>query len=440
MHPKHMTLFRSRSLPLNKILGFVKEVGDRDNMEIKQAKELFLSLFDRGSSVPCKVQFWDGSELSFGEGPPAFVIHFKGPDTLDAMLTDLSMGFGEAYTRGDIKIDGDLGKVMRLAYQEDLFSRFSPRQKVRLYWLNLRHKVGLRQTKRDVQAHYDIGNSFYRLWLDQGLNYSCAYFGCDNDSLEQAQLQKIHHTLNKLRLRPGQRLLDIGCGWGSLVMEAAKSYGVRAVGLTLGVKQYKLGCQRIKKEGLSDKVEIRLQDYREVPDEEHGSFDRIVSVGMFEHLGRGNIPVFFEKVTRLLRHRGILLLHSIGRIKPKDTDPWIQKYIFPGGYIPSLGETMEAAEDVGLDFVDLEDLRHHYDLTLGQWIRRFEANASQIKQMMGERFVRMWRLYLNASQRSFRHESLHVFQLLYSLGRREDWPLMRNSAPISSPGVTKFSP
>ncbi len=418
-------------LALNKALDFVRR--DRDSMEIEQAKDLLFSLLGKGSPVPCKVRLWDGSALSFGEGTPAFVAHFKTPDALDALLTDLSLGFGEAYMRGDIDIDGDLGKVMCLAYQEDLFSRFSPRQKARLYWLNLRHRAGLKQTKKDVQSHYDIGNSFYRLWLDKGLNYSCAYFGCEDDSLEQAQLRKIHHTLHKLRLRPGQRLLDIGCGWGSLVIEAARSYGVQAVGITLSAKQYELGCQRIEREGLSGRAEIRLQDYREIPDREHKSFDRVVSVGMFEHLGRGNIPVFFKKVSKLLCNRGILLLHSIGRIRPKDTDPWIQKYIFPGGYIPSLGETLEAAEDAGLDFVDLEDLRHHYDLTLGQWIKRFEANISQIRKMMGEKFVRMWRLYLNASQSSFRYESLHVFQLLYSLGRREDWPLIRE-------GEVKISP
>jgi cyclopropane-fatty-acyl-phospholipid synthase len=400
-------------------------------MEVKHAKSLISSLFVNDTSVSGKVRFWDGSELSFGREAPAFVIHFKIPDSLDAILGDLSIGFGEAYTRGDIEVYGDLGEVMSLAYKEDLFSKFSPAQKACLCWLNLRRKASLKQTKKDVQAHYDRGNSFYQLWLDKGLNYSCAYFNNEDDSLEQAQLQKIHHTLHKLRLRTGQRLLDIGCGWGSLVMEAARYYGVRAVGLTLAENQYEFGCRRIEKEGLSGKAKIRIQDYREVPDEEQGTYDRIVSIGMFEHVGKENIPVFFEKVAKLLRPRGLLLLHTIARLKPEPVDSWIRKYIFPGGYIPALGEVIEAAQDVGLGFSDLEDLRLHYDLTLGRWIERFEANVSQVREMMGKQFVRMWRLYLHGSQRSFRHDILHVFQFLYSMGCREDWPLIRDN-PIAN--------
>ena len=402
-------------------------------MEVKHAKSLISSIFANVSSVSGKVRFWDGSELSFGREAPTFVVHFKVPDALNAiLLDDLSIEFGEAYMRGDIDVDGDLGALVSLAYKEDLFYKFSSRQKARLYWLNLRHKASLKQTKKDVQAHYDRSNSFYQLWLDKGLNYSCAYFSSTNDSLEQAQLQKIHHTLNKLKLRPGQRLLDIGCGWGSLVMEAARSYGVRAVGLTLAENQYEFGCKHIEKEGLSGKAKIRLQDYREVPCKEHGTYDRIVSIGMFEHVGKVNIPVFFEKVAKLLHPKGILLLHTIGRLKPEPVDSWIRKYIFPGGYIPALGEVIEAAQDVGLNFSDLEDLRLHYDLTLGRWIERFEANISQIREMMGKQFVRMWRLYLHGSQRSFRHDMLHIFQFLYSMGCREDWPLTRDNLTETS--------
>lgn len=401
-------------------------------MKVKYARSLISSLFVNDPSVSGKVRFWEGSEISFGREAPAFVIHFKIPDAMDAILGDPSIGFGEAYARGDIEVEGDLGEVMSLVYKEDLFPKLSPAQKFRLCWLNLRRKTSLKQTKKDVQAHYDKGNSFYRLWLDKGLNYSCAYFSSADDSLEQAQLQKIHHSLQKLKLRPGMRLLDIGCGWGSLVIEAARSYGVRTVGLTIAEKQYEFGRRRIDREGLSGKAKIRLQDYREVPAEEQGTYDRIVSIGMFEHVGKENIPVFFEKVTKLLRPRGLFLLHTIARLKPEPVDSWIKKYIFPGGYIPALGEVIEAAQDVGLGFLDLEDLRLHYDLTLGRWIERFEANVSQIRRMMGRQFVRMWRLYLHGSQRSFRHDRLHVFQLLYSIGCREYWPFIRDNLDETS--------
>jgi len=401
-------------------------------MDVKHAKNLISSLFANGSSVSGKVRLWDGSEISFGKEAPTFVIHFKTPEALNAIWGNLSTGFGEAYTRGDIEVEGDLGEVVSLAYKEGLFSKLSPMQKAHLCWFNLRQKANLKQTKKDVQAHYDRGNFFYKLWLDKGLNYSCAYFISIDDSLEQAQLQKIHHTLKKLRLRPGQRLLDIGCGWGSLVTEAARSYGVRAVGLTLAENQHELGCRRINREGLTGRAEIRLQDYREIPAAERGIYDRIVSIGMFEHVGKENIQVFFEKLAELLRPKGILLLHTIARLKPEPMDPWLKKYIFPNGYIPALGEVVEAAQDVGLDFSDLEDLRLHYDLTLGHWIERFEANATQVRKMMGKQFVRMWRLYLHGSQRSFRHSRLHVFQLLYSMGCRKDWPLARDTMTATS--------
>lgn len=401
-------------------------------MEVKHAKSLISSLFANGSSVSGKVRLWDASEIAFGKETPTFVIHFKTPEALDAIWGNLSPGFGEAYTRGDIEVEGDLGEVVSLAYKEGLFSKLSPMQKAHLCWFHLRQKANLKQTKKDVQAHYDRGNFFYKLWLDKGLNYSCAYFCSIDDSLEQAQLQKIHHTLKKLRLKPGQRLLDIGCGWGSLVAEAVRAYGVRAVGLTLAENQHELGCRRIHREGLTGRAEIRLQDYREIPAAERGIYDRVVSIGMFEHVGKENIQVFFEKLAKLLRPKGILLLHTIARLKPEPMDPWLKKYIFPNGYIPALGEVVEAAQDVGLDFSDLEDLRLHYDLTLGHWIERFEANAMQVRKMMGKQFVRMWRLYLHGSQRSFRHSRLHVFQLLYSMGSRKDWSLTRDRLTATS--------
>ncbi len=398
-------------------------------VDTQKALEMISAIFSSEDiPVSAKIELWEeGKSVSIGKGAPQFTIKFKDPKSFDALLADPGMGFGEGYMRGDIEIEGDLDALLKLFYLYDLSGKLSVKQKAKIGWINIKQKFGqgLKQTKKDVQYHYDKGNEFYKLWLDKGLNYSCAFFKSEKDDLETAQLNKIHHILNKLRLKSGQRLLDIGCGWGSLVIEAAKKYGVLAVGLTLSKQQYELANGRIKEEGLQGRVEVRLEDYRETSQKEKGAYDRIVSVGMFEHVGRENIPVFFDESRKLLKDRGIMVLHTIGRMQPEELDTWLKKYIFPGGYIPALGEVVEAADNYGFDFVDLEDFRIHYAMTLSHWIKRFEASLDKIKEMMGEEFVRMWRLYLYGSRASFSYGPMHVFQFLYSLGRRYDWPLYR---------------
>ncbi len=394
-------------------------------MDLQQAKDLMDSLLSQPPSVPCGVRFWDNSECTYGQGSPGFCLHFRRPDAVNALLSNPSLGFGQAYVRGDIEVEGSLRSLLELTYKRDLFSRLSVRQRARVCWLNFRNRRSPQKSRKDIEAHYDRGNDFYSLWLDKGMNYSCALFENPADSLEVAQNRKIDYSLRKLRPRRGQRLLDIGCGWGSLVMKAARSFGLHAVGLTLSRNQFEYARRRINESGLDDKVEIRLQDYREVKPDKNNIYDRIISIGMFEHVGQENIPLFFKKCKELLRDKGLFLLHTICRLKPEPLDPWIKTFIFPGGYIPALGEIIEAATEQGFDFLDLEDLRKHYDLTLGCWIRRFESNINQIEKKMGKQFVRMWRLYLYGSQMAFRYGSMHVFQLLYSRGRRSDLPLTR---------------
>ncbi|MEZ0329539.1 MAG: cyclopropane-fatty-acyl-phospholipid synthase family protein [Dissulfuribacterales bacterium] len=396
-------------------------------MDLKDAKRFFSCIAGDTPLVSFKVILWDGGELFFGNGPASFAIRIKSPDVLDILFNaDTSLAFGEAYMSGDIDIEGDLGELLGLGYRMDIKSDMSFSNRARMCWLGLKSKArSIRQSRCDIQTHYDRGNDFYRLWLDEGLSYSCALFSSPDDTLEEAQNRKIAYTLNKLRLRPGHRLLDIGCGWGGIAINAAKAYSCKVVGLTISKQQYELARKRVEEQGLSGQVDIRLQDYREVPLAESRSFDRIVSVGMFEHVGKDNIPLFFKKASELLRKGGLMLLHTIGRIVPKDMDAWIATYIFPGGYIPAAGEVMNAAQMYGFDFIDMEDLRQHYDLTLANWIRRFESNVQRINDMMGERFVRMWRLYLNGSQMAFRHGDMHVFQFLYSHERRHDLPLTR---------------
>ena len=317
-----------------------------------------------------------------------------------------------------------MAALIALSYINDFESRLFFRQKARLCWWSLKNKYCLNQTKKDVLSHYDRGNDFYKLWMDKGLNYSCAYFKKPVDTLEKAQLQKIHHTLNKLRLKPGHRLLDIGCDWRSLLIEAVKKFNVSAVGITLSEEQYRLGNKRLRQADVRHAARILLQDYRELA-EGGEQFDRIVSIGMFEHVGKENIVVFFQKARKLLKPGGVILLHTICRMIPQELDPWIGTYIFPGGYIPATGEIAEAGEETGYLFLDAKDLRPHYDLTLGHWLRRFETNVQTIMEMMGEQFVRMWRVYLTGSQMAFRYGPLHVIQYLFAQGRRDDWPLTR---------------
>ncbi len=394
-------------------------------MNSQKARQILSNLFSEDSPVPCKITLWDNQEIHFGKGEPRFNLKIKDPQTFEAILTQPSMAFGEGYVNGDIEIEGSLPEILEWIYQNRAEEKLHPVQKARICWLHLKRKAGLGDSKRDVQYHYDRGNAFYRLWLDRGMNYSCAFFTTEDQDLDTAQENKIQRSLKKLRLAPGQRLLDIGCGWGSVIIEAAKTYGVRAIGLTLSKQQYELGTKRIMDAGLSDLVEIRLQDYREVSSKEHGSFDRVISIGMFEHVGRENISTFFKKASSLLRDKGIMLLHTIGRTRFEEMDPWLTKYIFPGTYLPCLGEIMEEAQRYGFDFVDLENLRRHYDKTLGHWAKRFEDHLGEIRKHADEKFIRMWRFYLYSSQMAFRYNPLHVFQLLYSLGRRDDWPLVR---------------
>lgn len=256
--------------------------------------------------------------------------------------------------------------------------------------------------------HYDLSNELYALFLDDGLNYSCAYYRDPSDSLEVAQQNKLRHIAAKLRLVPGQRVLDIGSGWGSMAIYLAEAAGVDVTGVTLSVEQHALATERARQRGLSDRVRFELKDYRHVT----GRFDRIVSVGMFEHVGIGHFDEFFGKVASLLADDGVALLHAIGRKGgPGVTAAWVRKYIFPGGYSPALSETLAAIEKAGLWVTDIEVLRLHYALTLREWERRFQSNRARIAELLDERFCRMWEFYLIVSELSFTHGKHMNFQI-----------------------------
>jgi cyclopropane-fatty-acyl-phospholipid synthase len=266
----------------------------------------------------------------------------------------------------------------------------------------------LSRARKNVAHHYDLSGQLYELFLDQDRQYSCAYFHDSTDDLDTAQLNKKRHIAAKLRIRPGQKVLDIGSGWGGLALYLARECGTDVTGLTLSAEQHKMAVRRAAAAGLSDRVRFHLRDYRE----EFGSYDRIVSVGMFEHVGVHHYSAFFGKLKSLLKADGIALLHSIGRNSgPGSTHPWIRKYIFPGGYVPALSEVLPIVERLRLWVTDIEILRLHYAETLRAWRGRFERNRDRVREIYDERFCRMWELYLVGSEIAFRRSDQMVFQM-----------------------------
>ncbi|MDQ4086522.1 MAG: cyclopropane-fatty-acyl-phospholipid synthase family protein [Pseudomonadota bacterium] len=286
----------------------------------------------------------------------------------------------------------------------------------------LAHLNWRRQSRRNVAHHYDIGNDFYRLWLEPDMQYSCGYFTEPGNSLEQAQLDKKAHIAAKLYLKPGQRVLDIGCGWGGLALYLNRIANVEVLGVTLSTEQVELARERAAAAGVSDRVRFELLDYRDVT----GTFDRIVSVGMFEHVGPPFYREFFRKCRDLLEPDGVMLLHTMGRMgKPGTTDRFIQKYIWPGGYIPALSEIVSASEPARLIMADCEALRLHYPPTVRHWYERFKAVREEVIRRYDERFYRLWLFYLAAGLSMFSDGGMTVYQLQY-LRRRDAVPITRN--------------
>ncbi|MGC7870734.1 class I SAM-dependent methyltransferase [Desulfosporosinus sp. SYSU MS00001] len=369
---------------------------------------------------PCEVTYWDGDVKKYGEGEIQFRINFTEPIPKSEIISDPSLAFGEGYMHKKIDIDGAVQKVIESIYNNQSSFLYEKKNYVRFAKML---SNTLRKSKDDVQFHYDIGNDFYRLWLDESMTYSCAYFESPEDSLFQAQKNKVNYILRKLNLRPGQTLLDIGCGWGELILTAAKNYQVKAVGITLSSEQYSRVSERIKEEDLEDLVEVQQLDFREFKDR---TFDRVVSVGMIEHVGRENLDGYFSAVKSFLNEGGISLLHCItGYDEASGTNSWIEKYIFPGGYIPAVNELVSLIVENKFHLIDLESLREHYTRTLEHWAQNFEQALPEIRKMKDDTFIRMWRLYLNSCAASFHCGNIDVHQFLFTKGVNNNQPLTR---------------
>ncbi|WP_421693352.1 class I SAM-dependent methyltransferase [Aestuariivirga sp.] len=348
-----------------------------------------------------------------GTPEPYVRVRLTDPALYMSLVWDPDLKAGEAYMDGSLVIEqGTLRDFLTLFAINRGVSRKLPIQKP-IRRLAKRMKAAfqrntLLQSRRNVAHHYDLSNELYALFLDSGMNYSCAYFRSPSDTLEEAQRNKLRHIAAKLDIRPGNRILDIGCGWGGMAIYLAQNFDVHVTGVTLSVEQLRLAQQRAEELGLAHKISFELRDYREV----EGTFDRITSIGMFEHVGISYFRPYFDKIQSLLAKDGIALVHAIGRKGgPGTTGKWLRKYIFPGGYSPALSETFAAIEASGLWVTDTEIWRLHYAETLLAWHERFEQNRETAAALLGERFCRMWEFYLISSELSFRYFKHMVFQI-----------------------------
>ncbi|PYQ54738.1 MAG: cyclopropane-fatty-acyl-phospholipid synthase [Acidobacteria bacterium] len=363
---------------------------------------------ERLRGIPLRVTLWDGTTLGLADVPEAAEVIVKDRRTLMALVRDPPVAFGDAYAGGRLAVRGDLVRLLEAIYRHWEGTPASLKRETRRWRPN-----DLRRARENIHYHYDIGNDFYRLWLDEQLVYTCAYFPSPETGLEEAQVAKLEHVCRKVGLRPGQTVVEAGCGWGALALHMARHHGVKVRAFNISTEQVRYARERARQEGLEGRVEFVEDDYRNI----RGTYDVFVSVGMLEHVGPENYRAFGRVIDRSLSPQGRGLLHFIGRDRPRALNPWIRKRIFPGAYPPTLGEvTREVLEPASLCVLDVENLRRHYALTLTHWRERFEKTAQRVAEMFDESFVRAWRLYLAGSEVSFLTSYLQLFQLTFARG------------------------
>lgn len=382
----------------------------------EQAMIRFLKRFDEQPFlVKC-----DGNEYRIGEGEPAFTVIFRKRIPVAELMKSTSLALGEAYMNGDLEIEGNLYEALdHFLGQMGKFSTDKHALKKLLF-----SSASKKSQRKEVRSHYDIGNDFYKLWLDETMSYSCGYFMHDDDTLYDAQVNKVDHILQKLYLKEGMSLLDIGCGWGYLLIRAAKKYKIHGLGITLSEEQYREFRERIRREGLEEYLDVKLMDYRELKDSEL-RFDRVVSVGMVEHVGRENYQLFLDCVKHVLKPGGLFLLHFISALKEHPGDAWMKKYIFPGGMVPSLREMLSCMAEDEFHTLDVENLRNHYNRTLLCWKNNYSGQVDKVRKMFDERFVRMWDMYLSSCAATFHNGIIDLHQVLASKGVNNELPMVR---------------
>jgi cyclopropane-fatty-acyl-phospholipid synthase len=373
----------------------------------------FAQVIDRiraGTPIPLRFQLWNGHRFELASNAQV-TITIPTPQALRYFLPPDLNKLGEAFVEGHIRVDGPIDEVFRVTVS--LARAVGAGTRAGFHFLKRHTRIADRKA---IEYHYDVSDDFYSLFLDRGMVYSCAYFRDENDSLEAAQMQKLDHILNKLMLKPGERLLDIGCGWGSLVLRAAQKYGAIAHGITLSKNQHALATQRIREAGLQDRCTVELRDYRDIEGE--GLYDKIASVGMFEHVGLKNLPLYFGKIHSLLKSGGLVLNHGItttdadSRWMGLGAGEFIDRYVFPEGELPHISLVLREMALAGFEATDIESLRRHYARTCGEWSRRLESNRAAAVATAGEKRTRIWQVYLAGCAYGFANGWMNIYQLL----------------------------
>ncbi len=369
-----------------------------------------------------RVSLWNGETVSPAAGDPVAHLRIASRASLLKLLADPEFQFGECFCDGAIEVEGDLVGLLEAlirALSESASTAPPPRRVIER--LRRRSSNSAADSRNNIRHHYDLGNAFYRLWLDRQLSYTCAYFPSPEITLEAAQVAKMDHICRKLRLQPGETVVEAGCGWGALALHMATRYGVHVKAFNISREQIAHASERARELDADGSVEFIEDDYRNIS----GRYDAFVSVGMLEHVGRENYQDLGRLIDRVLERDGRGLIHSIGHLRPDPLNAWIEKRIFPGAYPPSLREMLEVLEPCSFSVLDVENLRLHYALTLEHWLRRFDAARERVVEMYDERFVRAWRLYLCGAQAAFRAGEMQLFQVLFARGRSNRVPWTR---------------
>jgi cyclopropane-fatty-acyl-phospholipid synthase len=372
---------------------------------------------------PIAIVLWDGQQIHTSAEPPVVRLRFHDRAALWRVALDPRMQFGEMYSDGRLDVDGDISEMM-IALDHALvrIGRTDIGANGPLIWLRRAlYPNHAAQAKKDIQRHYDLGNDFYRLWLDEQMLYTCAYFAESSMTIEQAQSAKMDHVARKIWLQPGEKVIEAGCGWGALALHLARRYGVTVRAFNTSHEQILYARARARAEGLHERVEFVEDDWRNI----RGSCDAFVSVGMLEHVRPVNYRRLGDVIYGCLKPNGRGLIHSIGRNKAQPMDPWIDRHIFPGAIPPSISQMMDLFETRDFSVLDVENLRLHYALTLRHWLVRFEQSSERVREMFDDRFVRMWRAYLAGSLAAFEAGALQLFQFVFAPGASKNVPATR---------------